>query len=194
MREVTKIIGVRLYAWDEAPYQYRQLLEDAIRARNGAQPSYSKYRVGCAMRSAQGKIYTGANVENVAYTPTMHAEWLAASSLAMQEGIAQAEGYLVRDRFVRKIAAVAVVGAPGDVTIALPPKPWPPGSFPDDPFQWSIAPCGLCRQVIWENCMGDPSVPLIELTPTGEVSVTTMGEAYPFPFGPDALGIDVWRA
>ena len=189
MRLVTKEISVKLYSWDETPWMYRNLLEDAIHARDGAQPPYSNYRVGAAIRSTQGVTYTGCNVENVAYTPTMHAEWLGTAKLAMEEG--RMSHPLSPERPRRKIEAVAVVGAPGDQVITLPPQPWPAGSYPEDPFKWSIAPCGLCRQVIWENCMGDQAVLLIELTPTGEVSVTTIGDAYPFPFGPDALGIDV---
>lgn len=195
MRIVRKSISVELCSWEETTQSFRDLLFSAARVRNGAQPPYSKYRVGCAIRSAQGLTYIGANVENVAYTPTMHAEWMAVSEMAVQEAIAKKEGRLPHpDLPIRKIVAVAVVAAPAKELVEFPPKPWKKGTYPEDPFQWSIAPCGLCRQVIWENCMNNSNVMLIECTPSGEVAMTTMGDAYPFPFGPGDLGIDISRA
>ncbi len=43
------------------------LLDAATRARENAYAPYSKFKVGAALRSAGGKIYSGVNVENVAY-------------------------------------------------------------------------------------------------------------------------------
>ena len=43
------------------------LLDAARRVRENAYAPYSHFKVGAAIRSASGAIYTGCNVENVAY-------------------------------------------------------------------------------------------------------------------------------
>jgi len=43
------------------------LLEAATAIRDRAYAPYSNFRVGAAIRAASGRIYTGVNVENVAY-------------------------------------------------------------------------------------------------------------------------------
>ncbi|MEO1909142.1 MAG: cytidine deaminase [Paracoccus sp. (in: a-proteobacteria)] len=43
------------------------LLDAARDVRENAYAPYSKFKVGAAIRSASGAVYTGCNVENVAY-------------------------------------------------------------------------------------------------------------------------------
>lgn len=43
------------------------LLDAARDVRENAYAPYSKFKVGAAIRSASGVVYTGCNVENVAY-------------------------------------------------------------------------------------------------------------------------------
>lgn len=43
------------------------LFKSALSVRENAYAPYSKFKVGAAVRAASGKIYTGCNVENVAY-------------------------------------------------------------------------------------------------------------------------------
>ncbi|XP_030555075.1 uncharacterized protein LOC115758522 [Drosophila novamexicana] len=52
----------------------RELLEDALNARCYAYAPYSNFKVGAAFRSKSGKVFTGCNVENVAFTPCCCAE------------------------------------------------------------------------------------------------------------------------
>lgn len=53
------------------------------------------------------------------------------------------------------------------------------------------APCGECRQRIWEFCHGNPNVPIIGAdVGLKNIVIYTIGELYPHPFGPEALGID----
>ena len=43
------------------------LLKEAKSAASRAYAPYSKFKVGCAVLSSSGKIYSGCNVENISY-------------------------------------------------------------------------------------------------------------------------------
>lgn len=44
-----------------------ELMEAARAVRENAYAPYSEFKVGAAIRAASGAVYTGCNVENVAY-------------------------------------------------------------------------------------------------------------------------------
>ncbi|MHB9285997.1 cytidine deaminase [Halobacteriales archaeon Cl-PHB] len=50
------------------------LLESARGALEGAYTPYSEFRVGAALRTADGRVFTGANVEIANYSNSLHAE------------------------------------------------------------------------------------------------------------------------
>ncbi len=52
----------------------RELIRLALEAREMAYVPYSKYMVGAALLTKQGRVYKGCNIENAAYTPTNCAE------------------------------------------------------------------------------------------------------------------------
>lgn len=56
----------------------RNLINSAIEARQGSYSPYSKFSVGAAILTENGKIYTGANVENASYGLAICAERSAA--------------------------------------------------------------------------------------------------------------------
>ncbi len=60
------------------------LVNLAMEARRRAYAPYSKYQVGAALRTKNGRIFTGANVENAAYPMTMCAERVAIFSAISQ--------------------------------------------------------------------------------------------------------------
>lgn len=51
-----------------------ELVTMALQAREKAYVPYSDFMVGAALLTKEGKIYTGCNIENAAYTPTNCAE------------------------------------------------------------------------------------------------------------------------
>ena len=52
----------------------RRLIDRAIEGMSCAYTPYSGFRVGAALLTESGEIYTGCNIENAAYTPTNCAE------------------------------------------------------------------------------------------------------------------------
>ena len=53
------------------------LIERAREALAAAHVPYSEYRVGAALRTVDGEIFTGCNVENANYSNSLHAEEVA---------------------------------------------------------------------------------------------------------------------
>ena len=78
----------------------KELLLKAVEARALAYAPYSNHKVGAALLGKSGKVYTGCNVENAAYTPTNCAERTAVFK-AVSEG-------------EREFVAIAIVGGLGD--------------------------------------------------------------------------------
>jgi len=70
-----------------------KLIAAAKEASGNTYNPYSKYGVGAAVLTFDGRIFTGCNIESCAYTPTKHAEDVAPSSAiaqgAMRDAIAQ---------------------------------------------------------------------------------------------------------
>ncbi len=52
----------------------QELIRAAIEARKESYSPYSGYQVGAALLTESGKVYTGCNIENATYTPTICAE------------------------------------------------------------------------------------------------------------------------
>ncbi len=66
-------------------HEWQSLIDLANEARRRAYAPYSKYRVGAALRTRSGRIFTGVNVENAAYPSSMCAERTAVFK-AVSEG------------------------------------------------------------------------------------------------------------
>lgn len=74
----------------------KRLIREALEAQKKAYVPYSKFRVGAALLTEEGEIFTGCNIEIASYSPTLCAERTAIFK-AVSEG-------------QRKIRAIAIVG------------------------------------------------------------------------------------
>lgn len=99
----------------------KELVRLAIAARKNAYVPYSHYAVGAALIAGSGKVYTGCNIENAAYTPSNCAE-----RTAIFKAVSEGE---------RTIEKIAIVAAPEQLSA---------------PFPAYATPCGVCRQVMTE--------------------------------------------
>lgn len=66
----------------------QDLIRQALAAREKAYVPYSNFLVGAALRAADGRVFTGCNVENAAFTPTNCAERTALFH-AVSQGVTQ---------------------------------------------------------------------------------------------------------
>lgn len=132
-----------------------ELIATALAARTRAYCPHSGFAVGAALLGTDGRIFTGSNIENSAYSPTNCAERTAFFT-AVHEG-------------VRDFAAIAICGGPwGTEAVA----PLPPKTF--------CTPCGVCRQVMAEFCEADFMV-LLAVSET-VFQETTLGALLPGAF------------
>jgi cytidine deaminase len=60
------------------PTELIELFERASQASRQAYNPYSRFSVGCALRTRSGRIYIGCNIENASYAVTLCAERVAA--------------------------------------------------------------------------------------------------------------------
>jgi cytidine deaminase len=74
------------------------LAAKALEMRAMSYTPYSKYNVGAALLTKSGKIYTGCNIENAAYTPSNCAE-----RTAFFKAVSEGE---------REFVAIAIAGGP----------------------------------------------------------------------------------
>ena len=114
--------------------------------------------LGAAVLTEGGQVITGSNVENAAYGPSICAE-RSALIRANAEGLSST------------CVALAVVARNGDS---------PTGAI--------TAPCGVCRQVIYEfsnrSALNEEFKIILATTNFEEVVVTNIGKLLPLAFGP----------
>jgi len=114
-------VDIEEYAsMSELPGKDLELLEMAMKSIEKAYAPYSHYRVGAALRLANGEIITGNNQENAAYP-----SGLCAERVAMYYASSQYPDL--------KIESIAIAAHAEDFTI-----------------KEAVAPCGACRQAMAE--------------------------------------------
>lgn len=85
--------------------EHIELINKAKQAMTAAYAPYSGFRVGAALLCADGTVYTGCNIENASYSPTLCAERTAFAK-AVSDG-------------KRDFTAIAVCGGKGGVITGL---------------------------------------------------------------------------
>lgn len=83
------------------------LCQMAITATNKSYSPYSGCKVGAALLTKEGKIYTGCNIENASFSPTICAERVAFAK-AVSEG-------------EREFRAIAIAAKKGDALSTFTP-------------------------------------------------------------------------
>ncbi|MBQ0084186.1 MAG: cytidine deaminase [Clostridiales bacterium] len=76
--------------------EYKELISAAIKAKENAYAPYSKFKVGAAILTKSGKIFTGVNIENASFSATIFAE-----RTAIFKAVSEGE---------REFAALALIG------------------------------------------------------------------------------------
>jgi cytidine deaminase len=76
------------------------LVKLALEAREHSYSPYSNFRVGAALLTKSGKIYSGCNIENAAHTPSNCAE-----RTAFFKAVSEGE---------KEFEAIAIVGGPAE--------------------------------------------------------------------------------
>ena len=149
---------VSVYRDDELLPEDRELVEAAKCATEHSYAPYSQFRVGAALRLADGTVTTGSNQENASYPLGLCAERTA---------IFHAQ-HTHPDQPVEAIAIAA----------------WANGHFYPEP----ISPCGACRQVMLEveNRYGRPMRVLLYGT-SGIHVVSSVRDLLPFQFVSESL-------
>ena len=86
----------------------KELITQALSARENAYAPYSGFMVGAALLCKDGTVYTGCNIENAAFTPTNCAE-----RTAFFKAVSEGE---------RKFRAICIIGGKDiSETVCTPP-------------------------------------------------------------------------
>lgn len=139
--------------------QQRDALLDAARqAAQGAYAPYSRFHVGAALLLEDGRVVTGANVENASYGLSLCAETVAIASILSR-------GETPRLHAVAVSGGVA--GAVGEGAV--------------------VTPCGRCRQVLNELAQLGGTDPVV-WSDSGEGPLEMrLSQLLPHAFGPANL-------
>lgn len=135
----------------------RRLIDRAIEGMPYAYTPYSGFRVGAALLTESGEIYTGCNIENAAYGPTICAE-----RCAIFKAVSEGE---------HSLKAIAIAGGNEKET---------------DMLSGYAFPCGVCRQVMREFAK-DAAFKVIVARNITDFQIFSLEELLPNSFGPENL-------
>ncbi len=158
----TKEIAAKIHIFDEIELSETQknVIDAAKRATSGAYAPYSHFKVGAACLLDNGEIISGSNQENAAYPSGICAERTTLF-------------YAMAKYPEARVLKLVVIACDNQ------------GVFTDS----IAAPCGACRQVIYETECRSHS-PIEILLPSAKEGIyvfNSIKELLPFGFGPGNL-------
>lgn len=115
----------------------KNLLNEAIKNTESAYAPYSKYKVGAALLSKSGKVYSGANIENASFGATVCAE-----RVAFLKAVSEGE---------KSFSALALCGK----KIKADTEKEYRNKKEEYVIDQDCTPCGICRQTMAEFCNED---------------------------------------
>lgn len=133
------------------------LIRRAYEAQAFSYSPYSEFQVGAALLGKSGRVYTGCNIENAAFSPTNCAERTAFFK-AVSEGETEFE-------------KIVIVGNKKGAS---------------EEERDYCAPCGVCRQVMTEFCDSEEFLVLLAKSET-DYKTYRLGELFPLGFSKDNL-------
>lgn len=149
--------------WTQLTQEQQHLVNAALEASDRSYSPYSGFKVGAALLTEDGTVITGTNQENASYGCAICAERVALTR-------ANIEGH-------RTFKSVAIIAQGVD----------------GKPTEDVTAPCGACRQMLFEAAqLGDKNMEVILCTTLKDrVILTSIDELLPMGFGPKDLGFNV---
>lgn len=145
--------------WEELPENYKVMIGEAREAKKGSYAPYSRFNVGAALLLNNGKIIHGSNQENASYPIGFCAERTALSAASS----------LAPNEKIRSIAITC--------------------SCDHNPVNKPGAPCGICRQTIFEaECKHKQDIEVILMGESGEIYIfKTIKDLLPLHFDAEFL-------
>ena len=137
--------------------QIEEMIDLAIRQLDYSYAPYSHFHVGAALLAKNGTYYTGCNIENAAYGPTICAE-----RCAIFKAVSEGE---------HSLKAIAIAGGNEKET---------------DMLSGYAFPCGVCRQVMREFAK-DAAFKVIVARNITDFQIFSLEELLPNSFGPENL-------
>lgn len=158
MKEIKIETKMQLCNLEELSDGQRELVSKAMDATDNSYSPYSKFRVGAALRLADGHVVTGANQENASYPVGLCAERVALFA-------AQAQ------RPDQPVVAIAIAARNER-------------GFVQEP----VSPCGMCRQAIMEvEDRYKQSIEILLCGAEGVLVIQSIRDLLPLYFVGDAM-------
>lgn len=144
---------------EEVPEQYKTLIAAAKKATNDSYAPYSNFFVGAALLLENGQVISGSNQENASYPIGFCAERTALSAAASLASNIKIKAMAITARSLK------------------------------NPVLSPAAPCGICRQTIFEaECKHHQNIEIILTGESGKVFIfKSIKDLLPLHFDADFL-------
>lgn len=144
---------------DEVPEVYKTLIAEAKKATHDSYAPYSNFFVGAAILLENGQIIVGSNQENASYPIGFCAERTALSAAASLASHTKIKAMAITARSIK------------------------------NPVLTPAAPCGICRQTIFEaECKHHQNIEIILTGESGKVFIfKSIKDLLPLHFDADFL-------